>query len=43
VQIDAERNAAIAPVISADGSRARVRVIHTDEEIVIAKSVRSLA
>jgi acetate kinase len=43
VQIDAERNAATAPVISADGSRARVRVIHTDEEIVIAKSVRSLA
>lgn len=43
VQIDDERNAATLPVISADGSRAQVRVIHTDEEIVIAKSVSALA
>lgn len=42
VEIDRERNAAAAPIISADGSRAQVRVIHTDEEIVIAKSVSAL-
>lgn len=43
VEIDERRNAASAPVISADGSRAQVRVIHTDEEIIIAKSVWALS
>ena len=33
------RNAETAGVISADGSRATVRVIRTDEELMIARSV----
>ena len=32
-------NAKNAPIISSEASRARVRVIHTDEESMIAKSV----
>ncbi len=36
---DAERNAANAAVISTEGSAATVRVIRTDEEIVIARAV----
>jgi acetate kinase len=39
IELDGSRNAVHAPVISKDGSRARVRVIPTDEELMIAKSV----
>lgn len=39
IAIEAERNAANAGVISADTSRVAVRVMHTDEEVMIAKSV----
>jgi acetate kinase len=39
VQFDEMRNAADEPVISADASRVEVRVIRTDEDIVIAKAV----
>jgi acetate kinase len=39
VALDAERNAADAPVISADSGRVAVRVMHTDEEQMIAKLV----
>ncbi len=39
IQLDETRNAAGAPVISADASGAQVRVIRTDEEIIIAKTV----
>ena len=39
VQLDRTRNAAGEPVISADASRAAVRVIRTDEEVIIAKAV----
>ncbi|MHB0990590.1 MAG: acetate/propionate family kinase [Burkholderiales bacterium] len=39
VALDASRNAAHAPVISTDASRVTVRVIPTDEELMIAKSV----
>jgi len=38
VHIDPARNAAAAPVISADGSPVTVRVIPTDEESVIARA-----
>ncbi len=39
IQLDQCRNAASEPVISADASRAKVRVIRTDEDMVIAKAV----
>jgi acetate kinase len=39
IQLDEIRNAAGEPVISADASRAQVRVIRTDEDMVIAKAV----
>ena len=39
VDLDRARNDANAPVISTDAGRVRVRVIHTDEEVVIARSV----
>jgi acetate kinase len=39
VQLDEARNTANAPVISIDGSPATVRVIPTDEEVMIAKAV----
>ncbi len=39
IQLDEARNAAGEPVISADASGAQVRVIRTDEEIIIAKTV----
>ncbi len=39
IELDAARNAANLPVISADASAVRVRVIPTDEELMIAKSV----
>ena len=42
IELDASRNADAAGVISASASRVTVRVIHTDEERVIANSVRRL-
>ena len=42
VELHEERNDAGEPVISADASRVAVRVMHTDEEIMIAKSVRAM-
>ena len=39
VELDAARNQAGAPVISTDAARVRARVIHTNEELMIAKSV----
>jgi len=38
IELDEARNRANAPMISADGSAVTVRVIPTDEEIMIAKS-----
>jgi acetate kinase len=42
LQLDRKRNAAHEPVISADSSRVVVRVIATDEDLVIAKHVARL-
>jgi acetate kinase len=42
ITLDAARNKAGEPVISADGSRVRVRVIRTDEEMMIASSVAGI-
>ena len=39
IELHDERNAANADVISADASRVTVRVIRTDEEVMIARSV----
>jgi acetate kinase len=39
IKLDKARNARNAPVISARGGRVQVRVIHTDEEIMIVRSV----
>lgn len=39
IALNAKRNAANAPLISASSARVKVRVIHTDEEIMIARSV----
>ncbi|MGH7655388.1 MAG: acetate/propionate family kinase [Gemmatimonadaceae bacterium] len=39
VELDVTANATGAPLISAPASRVAVRVIHTDEELVIARSV----
>ena len=36
VDLDEARNAVTAPIISTDAGHVRVRVIHTDEEVVIA-------
>lgn len=38
-QFDENRNAAGEPIIPADASRAQVRVIRTDEDVMIAKAV----
>jgi acetate kinase len=38
VRVDEIRNAAGAPVISADASQVEVRVIRTDEDVIIAKA-----
>ncbi len=40
IRLDVSRNAQNAPLISPDDTRVKVRVIHTDEELMIAKSVR---
>lgn len=42
VELDAARNARHAPIISRDGSRVVVRVMKTDEELMIARHVRHL-
>ena len=42
IDLDQARNAANAPVISADAGRVAVRVIRTDEEIMIARAVARL-
>jgi acetate kinase len=42
VELDPERNAQHAPIISRDGSRAVVRVMTTDEDLMIARHVRRL-
>jgi acetate kinase len=42
VEIDSARNAASAAVISPDGARVTARVIRTDEELMIARSVRQI-
>jgi len=39
IEIDESRNRAAAAVISTEDSRATVRVIHTDEDLMIAESV----
>jgi acetate kinase len=38
IEIDQERNAKNEPLISPDAGRVRVQVIHTDEELMIARS-----
>ncbi len=38
IELNEIRNAANAPVISTDASRVTVRVIHTDEEVMVARS-----
>ncbi len=42
IQLDDARNAAGEPLISNDASRAAVRMIRTDEEVMIAKAVAGL-
>jgi acetate kinase len=42
ISLDGKRNAANEPVISTDEARAAVRVIRTDEELVIARAVAGL-
>ena len=39
IEIDGEPNAKSAPVISSDAGPVKVRVIRTDEELMIARSV----
>jgi acetate kinase len=39
IDLEQKRNADNAPVISTDVGRAKVRVIRTDEELMIARSV----
>ena len=42
IRLDPVRNAAGIGVISADGSPCEVRVVATDEELVIARHARAL-
>jgi acetate kinase len=42
IELQSERNAESAPVISRSGGRVRVRVIRTDEELMIARAVSRL-
>jgi acetate kinase len=39
MRLDDARNASGAPVVSTDASPCVVRVMHTDEEVVIAREV----
>lgn len=43
IQLDPDKNNANAPIISTDGSRVSVRVIKTDEELMIARHTSTLA
>ena len=40
IRLHPTRNAKNAPLISWDSERVKVRIIHTDEELMIARSVR---
>jgi acetate kinase len=42
IEVDDKRNTESAPLISTDAGRVKVRVVHTDEELMIAKSVTRL-
>jgi len=42
IELNPQRNAANAPLISPDAGRVNVRVIRTDEELMIARSVTRL-
>jgi acetate kinase len=42
IELDEMRNAANEGVVSAAASRVAIRVIHTDEELMIAKALRSV-
>jgi propionate kinase len=42
IELDQERNAKNAPLVSSDTFRVKVRVIRTDEELMIARSVAHL-
>jgi acetate kinase len=42
LELDVERNASHAPIISRDGSGVVVRVMRTDEDLMIARHVRHL-
>jgi acetate kinase len=42
IQLDRKRNAKNAPLISSDSGRVKIRVIRTDEELMIARSVTRL-
>ena len=42
IELNGQRNVMNAPLISSDSGRVKVRVIHTDEEIIIARSVISV-
>lgn len=42
IEVDQQRNAEHVSLISADTSRVKVRVIHTDEEIMIARTVTDI-
>ncbi len=42
IKLDQKRNAKNAPLISSNTGRIKVRVIHADEELMIARSVTSL-
>ena len=39
IEVDQQRNLANAPLISAESGRVEVRVMRTDEEMMIARSV----
>jgi acetate kinase len=40
--VDVERNARHAPIVSRDGSRVGVRVMKTDEDLMMARQGRHL-
>ena len=40
IELDQQRNDEHAPLISSEASRVKVRVIHTDEELMIARAVK---
>jgi acetate kinase len=42
IEIDPKRNSQNSDIISSDGARATVRVLHTDEDVMIARHTASL-